>query len=313
MRTLLHALALGACLTVAARAVGPPPPQQVSITDAQADFCAGDYRSNLQKIATCLAAGQLKPTPLKRYELLMLRGERLLRLRQPAAAVVFESAANVLKNQGDVRRVAAAQALAVLVKASRATRYRPKPSPGTAPPPPLDIADPAQRKQAMKLLWEDRSANLAPAIEKALHGASLVPIEKLLPCVWELYTLELAATGNAEQTVATARKLDEHARGLIAQELVRVTRRVLRLNALANEPALSHNLGLEILSYRGLNSYERDELQQLADELVKIQHVLECGRRINRLVGGGGEAWDALLAGCAAARDVAQGAYDHRY
>ncbi len=306
MRTALVALGILLSLAAAGRAASLP-----SISDAQADFNTGNYRGCLQKISSLLTSNQVKPGSIERYDLLMLRGESMLHLRMAAAAAeAFDSAALVLKQQGDIPRVAAAKAVSVLIKASPGLVYKPKDSNGNTS---FDIINPDTRKEAMKLLLANRSAELTPAINQALQGASLVPLQKLLPAVWDLYALEFAATGSATQTDATVKKMGEHARKLIDQELTAQTRRLTELRNLANEPTLTSNGRQDSISYRGLTTHERDEIKSIANDLVKIQRVLEQGRRINHLLGGTGEAWDALLANCAEARDIAQEAYDRRY
>ena len=285
----------------------------LSIGDAQAAYGSGDYRGCLQKISSLLTTSTIKPASVERYDLLMLRGECMLKLKQAkGAADTFEAASKVLKTQGDVARVANAKAMSVLVKASPGLQYRSNGSTGDAAG--IDIVEPDSRKQAMKMLLDDRNRQLMPAINKAIEGTSLVPIQKLLPAVWEIYTLEFAAKGNADQTTATVKKMGQHARDLITSELDRLTSRLTELNNLANEPTISSNrVGPQTLSYRGLNSNERNELKEMMDYLLNIQQVCENARRINRLLGGTGEAWDALLADCAEARQVADQAYNRQY
>jgi hypothetical protein len=47
--------------------------------------------------------------------------------------------------------------------------------------------------------------------------------------------------------------------------------------------------------------------------VVSIQRAAVEGRRNNRRLGGDGVVWDAILADCAVARDVAQQAFDRRF
>ena len=109
-------------------------------------------------------------------------------------------------------------------------------------------------------------------------------------------------------------QLGEHARSLTAKELARVVSRLTYLRDLSREVTLSEG-PRQSISYRGLNSHERSELQELADYLVKIQAALGHARRVSRLIGSPGEEekWNALLADCATARDIAEEAYARRY
>src|SRR4051812_48364872 len=182
MRT---ALLLALCLiAVFATLVAPrglaAPAQQLSVADAQADLNAGDYPGCLRKISTLLASSSMKSDSPERYDSLMLRGECMLNLKQPiAAASAYEAASVVGKSQTDLPKIASAEAMAVLIKAARGMQYKPKSaSPGD---PAIDIVAPEPRKLAMKALFEDRRAELAPSIAAALKNSTLVPLPKLLP------------------------------------------------------------------------------------------------------------------------------------
>src|SRR5689334_1553723 len=54
-----------------------------SIDDAKADFAAGQYQGCLQKISRLLSPGISKPDPATPYDLLMLRGECMMQMKQP--------------------------------------------------------------------------------------------------------------------------------------------------------------------------------------------------------------------------------------
>src|SRR4051794_3281569 len=106
---------------VARAAPGP------TLEDARAHYVSGDYPACLRKIAVLLPSKPVKSDPADRYDLLMLRGECLLRLKQRQPATdAFESAAAVMKKHTDLPKAASATALAVLVKASPDLTYKPK-------------------------------------------------------------------------------------------------------------------------------------------------------------------------------------------
>jgi hypothetical protein len=303
-------VALGAILFLAAssRATAGAEPTPPKLTDdARADFKTGDYAACLKKLSGLLSSRSLKADSPERYDLLMLRGECMLKLKQrQAAAQAFDAAATGMKARGDLPRVAAATALSTLVKASPDLTYKPKNHPDLAG---IDVIEPSWRKEAMAALFEDLRDKLAPAVDDAIHSASLVPSHELLPRMWELYTVELASKGNAASTETKLEDLGGHAQELIGNDLNGMITRLDQLNDLASEPVLV-SAGI---SYRGLRTDEREELHRMADDLVKIQRTAENARRISRLLGRTGEHWDALLADCAVARDVAEQAYARRY
>ena len=305
MKTLLVVIGAIVSLTAAfqgvARAGAAP-----TLEDARADFASGDFTASLRKTSGLLSSKAGKSDLPERYDLLVLRGECLLRLKQrTASADAFEAAAAVMKKQSDLPRAASATSLAVLVKASPDLVYKPKKQAGSG----IDIAESSTRQEAMKALFDDLNAAVSPRVERALRDKSLVSTQGLLRDVWELYAVETAATGNASSTAAKLEQLGGHARSLTGDELDRITSRLEQLKDLASEPTWV----TQAMSYRGLNTGERNELRQIADYLMQIQRTVENGRRISRLFGRTGENWDTLLADCAVARDVAQEAYDRRY
>lgn len=318
MRVLPVALVAVVCLAAWTFALAPAPPAPPSIGEAQADFASGDYAGCLRKISSLLGTRQVKPGSPERYDLLVLRGECMLRLKQRAAAQeAFGAAAMVMKNRQDLPRVAAAKGMSVLVKESPGLTYKPgrksndqgASSPADAA---IDIVNPDSRKVAFQALYQDKAAELAPVIAKAMQDKSLVPINSLLPDAWELYTADFCAKGDAARTEDTLVALGAHARTLMGDELNGLIARREELRHLATEPTVS-GIGNQSISYRGLNSHERKELADMADQLMKIQRTAEDARRISRALGSTGENWDGLLADCAVARDVAQQAYDRRY
>jgi len=305
MRIHLVLISAVACLSVAFQGAAQAAPAG-TVDDARADLASGDYAGSLRKSSALLSSKPVKSDPAQRYELLILRGECLLRLKQrPAAVDAFEAAATVMKNQRDLPQAASATALAVLTKASPDLNYKPKKQAGSG----INIVELSSRQEAMKALFDDLNAGVAPRIDKALQDKSLVSTQALLRDLWELYTVELAAKGEAASTAAKLEALGGHARSLVGAELDRLTSRLEQLKDLASEPTWA----TEVMSYRGLNTNERNELRQIADYLMQIQHTVENGRRISRVLGRTGEGWDTLLADCAVARDVAQQTYDRRY
>jgi hypothetical protein len=309
MRRLIILLIVAAML--AAPSPAAPPSTQSIVDHARSAFASGDYAGCLRAVSRLLGSNAAPPGTVERYDLLLLRGECLLALRQQAAAAeVFEAAANVLNDRGDLKQTAAAKALAVLVRASPGLKYGSK----TTSPGGIDIVDPATRKDAINALRADRRAALAPDIEKALLDNSVIPTQELLPALWELYALEYVATGDVAETMADLVQLGQHARNLTAAEFARVLARLKHLRDLSREPALSDG-PRQMISYRGLNSHDSSELQELANYLVKIQAALGHARRVSRLIGSidEEEKWNALLADCAAARDIAEQAYAWRY
>jgi hypothetical protein len=177
-------------LTSLAQAAAP------SVADAQADFAAGQYRDALQKISVLLAGKSAGSQ--ERFDLLMLRGECMLRLKQSSlAADAFDAAARARRQQGDVKRLAEAKATAVLLSASRGLKFQPRGGGGGGGAEAIDVVAPEARRQAMAALLDERLAELTPRAAAAVEGTSLTPMMELLPAFADAYALELTATGDA--------------------------------------------------------------------------------------------------------------------
>jgi hypothetical protein len=311
-RSMLLSPALLAVLSLTLSTPAAPPPP-ATLADAQAAFAAKEYRPCLQKIAGALAGPEGKAGSPTRYDLLMLRGECMLHLKENRmAADSFTSAANVAKSKQDRKRQADAMALSLLIKASKPAGYTPAGNPSGEP---IDIVDPDSRKRAMSAFFADTLAAAKPKIEQAAQATSLPPIEEQIPKMRELYALEVAATGDAAQTLPLARALGQHARGLIGAEFTRIAARLDELATAASSPVLLDGRGAtsSILTPRGLTTPERNDLKQIADTLTQAERAAQQGRWIAHQSDGPEQAWDALLADCSELKSRAQQLWDHRY
>ena len=97
--TRIQFLLLGAVM-FAARAMAQ---QEVSFDAARVDAASGDHRAALQKIAKLLSSYKAPP-PAERYEILMLKAECQLQLKDRMGSVTtFKSAA---KSAGDLNQLA---------------------------------------------------------------------------------------------------------------------------------------------------------------------------------------------------------------
>jgi hypothetical protein len=282
-------------------------PEKPTLASAQADFAKGEYRPCLQKIAQVLAMPESKRNPQERYDLFMLRGECLLQLKSADIADdTFHSAATVLKGSDEMKKIADAEAVAILIKASPGLKYTPR----TAGAQPIDIVNPESRKAALQALFDDRLTVFKPKAVAANQSTNLVPIHELVPAINDLFLVELALTGETKQTLALGKELGAHARDLINGALRQINDRIQDLNMIANEPSTGT---LNQIGYRGLTSPERDELKSLANELVKIEEVSARARHMAQRMGGDPQTWDTILADVSDAKQLAQKTYDRRY
>lgn len=304
MRTLFSMTVLS--LVIAAPVLGAEP----SIAEAQADFQQGKYPGCLQKVAAILVGSEARQGSPGRYDLFLLRGECLLQMkRADLAADAFDAAARSVKGENDLKRVAPARAMAILIKSSANLAYRPK---GASAADAIDIVNPELRKKALEALLQDRLKDMQPQVDEALKATTLPPMAKTVPALLDAFMIELAATGDTKQSLPVGQSVGEHARGLIENQLQRISMRVDDLYDLASEPTLSSG-PREFLGPRGLTTPERDELKAIANELIMIKQVAQDGRRINRSIGGTGDMWDAVIVQVNDCEERTQRAYDRKY
>src|SRR4051794_1703465 len=91
-------LALVVCLGLSASAHA-----ELTVDDAKKDLEAGQYRQCLQKVSKLLVARTAQQDSPDRYDLLLMRGECLLQMKQASGAeAAFNSASSVMKSQADV-------------------------------------------------------------------------------------------------------------------------------------------------------------------------------------------------------------------
>lgn len=288
----------------------PPPP--ATLADAQAAYAAGQYRPCLQKIAGALSGPEGKAGSPTRYDLLMLRGECMLQLNERRlAGDAFTAAANVAKSKEDRQKMADAMAMSLLIKASKPNGYVPASDPSN----PIDIVNAESRKRAFASFFNDTLVAARPKLDQAASADSIKPIQDQLPKLRELYVLEVAATGDAAQTLPLARSLGQHARDLLTAEFQRLSARMDELAASAASPVILEGRGAtsDVLTPRGLTSPERDELKQIADALNQAERTAQQGRWIAHQTDGPVEAWNALVADCSELKSRGQQLWDQRY
>lgn len=262
--------------------------QPASIDDARADFGQGDYRAALQKIAKLLGPPN-EPLPGDRYDLLMLKAECQLQLKDRlGSATTFKSAA---KAAGDVKQLATARANALIVERSSNGKYTPSMSVGE---PSIDVVPLESRKAAMTRLEQELWSKNARDIDQAMQAESLPPIEKAFRVVADAYCLEMATTGEAKQTGVTLHELGSRAYRLMEAEVTRNARAVDQMGQLANS-ANGYGGGW-VVSARGLLPTERDQLRERMGYLSKIQARAREYREVAFRLGGDHDKWDALVA-----------------
>jgi hypothetical protein len=275
--------------------------------------------SDLDAIRAAMAAGEFQPAqkqidkqlfptpqdPARRYELLMLKGECRLQLKdRTGSSTAFKSAAKVA---GSAAELAAARANALIVERSTSGRYAPRAGSGGEP---IDIMAMESRKRAMNELRGEMWSQYKPKVEAAARAEQLPPIEAVFTPLAEMYCLELFAAGQASETGAVIQEIGGRAYRLMQAEVSKCGSRVDYLNQLANSAgsdARGWNTGR-----MGLTSPQRDEVKSIFTYLNKIgQRAIEY-RGIAARLGGNEGKWEALVADVVGLTAEADSLYNDR-
>jgi hypothetical protein len=298
----LRCAAILAVLTSASAPVLAQAPSS-GFDEIRAAMAAGDYQAAQKQIDR-----QLFPTPTDpaaRYELLMLKGECRLQLKDRAgASTAFKSAG---KTAGSAAELAAARANALIVERSTSGRYVPRAGSGGEP---IDIMAMDSRKRAMNELRGEMWSQYKPKVEAAARAEQLPPIEAAFTPLADIYCLELFANGQASDTEAVMKELGSRAYKLMQLEVTKCGSRVDFLNQLANSS------GADARGWStgrmGLTSQQRDEVKSMLAYLNKIgQRAIEY-RGIAARLGGNEGKWEALVADIVGLTAEAESLYNDR-
>jgi hypothetical protein len=289
------------------------------LTSAPALAFAQASSSDLDEIRTAMTAGeyqaavklidrQLFPMPrdpATRYELLMLRGECRLQLKdRTGASTAFKSAA---KAAGSTGELAAARANALIIERSTSGHYAPPAGKGGEP---IDIMAVDSRKRAMNELRGEMWSHYKPRVETALRAEELPPIEEVFTHLADMFFLELFADGQAPETDAVMRQLGRRAHALMQAEVLKCVARVDLLTQVANSSGTTSR-GWDS-GRLGLTSQQRDEVKVIVPYLHKIRERASEYRGIAARLGGEEAKWDALVADTVAAAAEAESLYNQR-
>jgi hypothetical protein len=263
--------------------------QAATLEDARFDYARGDYRAALQKTNKLLSTSLAPPTAADKYEILTLRGECQLQLKDRMGAVTsFKSA---VKCAADVNQFATARANAVIIERSSMGRYIPAYGVGKEP---IDVVAPDTRRQAMAALRDELWSKNQRQIETALKATTLPPIEKAFVPLADMYCLELAATGQTNETGQLMRDLGQQTYRLMRDDITRYARQIEQLSLTANSSGGGNN-GRWDDGPRGLFSTERNDLKNSVSYLVKLRDRATEYRTAASKLGGNEQRWDGLV------------------
>lgn len=268
--------------------LGAALPQLASLEEIRSAMAKAEYRPALDKINKLVFSSTKEMYPAERFELLMMKGECQLQLKdRMGAATSFKAAAKIAEN---LDQFAAAQANALIVEKSAMGVFSP---PYGSNEKPIDILSIDSRKKAMAILQRQIWSKSQPEIDAALRANTLPPIETAFSRMVDAYLLEGAATGDAKDTGKAMRELGSHAFGMMQAELKRLAWRVEQFNLLANAIEDDDD------DPRGLEMGERNELRSMLPYLAKIHERASDYRGLAARLEGDRQKWDALAADAA--------------
>ena len=169
------------------------------------------YHEALEGISKLLASG--KPADYDRIEMLMLRAECFLQLKQNTQALdTLEGIRKMTLQSASKKDEAAAVALSTLIRRSPGGKYTPKTGTDKSP---IDIMERTSRDTAFHALWADELANYQQTAKTAGAGTSLSAITTAADQMSALENLEMFVTSATTQSTAVGKTLIEGANRII--------------------------------------------------------------------------------------------------
>ena len=259
----------------AARPAAEPPPSVEEIKQLSSD---GKHREALQKLSRALALKGDAAAAYDRHELLRLKAEAHLNIKDTAAAAsAFAAAA---KEAPDDAARAADKAAELVVKRSKNLQFTPRPAKKGGKAEPIDIADPESRKAAYAALLEEEKAAAGPMLKSAAKAKSLPPIAEGLKRVGDLRMLELAATGADAEAAALVEDLSGRAHKLMDDAVQDMAKLVEAIETSANEmqrtavaghsPVNGRTMLYPSARRRGLTSRDAQDLKRIIGDMKKL-------------------------------------------
>lgn len=276
------------CASTRAPAAALPMP---TMNDLQQMYDAGQYHTCLQQIARVLPGSDRPNSGFDRLQLMLLRGECLMRLGARAAAYRAFVAAQA---SPEAKTALTARANVVLLEASNQFSYKP-PGGGQA----IDIQDPVSRRKAMAALFDANLQRNRPQIDTAAQAPSLGPIIDVLPKLKDLAALEVTATGGDKEIRPALSAIGRRARDLIEGALQQVDAQVAQVQQRANQPVMTPatpgSAWWVTAGRQGLDTNDRRQLQDAINSADSIYNATVQGRVTAEALGGKVDLWTALV------------------
>jgi hypothetical protein len=270
-----------------------------SMKEIRALFEAGKYKETLQGLNRVLALKGDAAAPYDRHELLRLKGETHLKLRDAkSAAAAFALA---VKEAPDEKSAAVDRATETVVKRSKNLAVTPRPTKARPKPEPIDVSDPEKREAAFEALLEEAKEAAAPKLKAAKGAKTLPPIVEAIESIRDLRALELAATGEDAQVQAMVTELSEQAHELMSDATQDMTELVDDIERAANDyveiampvrvPGSNRVTMERSHKKRGLNERDTKDLRRV---LADCEKLLPLAKGLAEYLGDSGKQFEAV-------------------
>jgi hypothetical protein len=230
---------------------------------------AGEYREALKGLSRIVALKGQAAAGYDRVEMLTLRGECQLQLRETKTALDSLDAAYkeaMLANRDGWEPLA----LAALVQNSPQFKYTPKTKTGPLAPKVVDILDRKERPAAYKALFDDLLGAAKKKVEAAQSSRNMTPILEAAKTTAALRAVEKAGTGETKLSKEMAEDLSRQAVILLSGPMTEMGLRVESIRNYANTISIvsytaRDGRGREYVNTvrqrRGLSQDDRDVLK----------------------------------------------------
>jgi hypothetical protein len=256
------------------------------------------YQDLLKGVTKALALRGAASQPYNRADLLMLRGEAYLHLKQNSqAADSFAQAAKAASDDPD--KSAIAQATDLLIKRSKPTGYLPRTAstqPAVKQGTPLPIIDKEERKIAFAALLDDELTAAAPKVKAATNGNSLMPVIEAARVMIDLRSIEIAAGEGDAKTKSIAERLGQRAHTLIDGALKSMNTRVEQVWSSASTSYSTQSqttLRTRVYGMKGMTSVESGDLKNV---IATCEKIVPVANDLSTVTGGTELSGDATEA-----------------
>jgi hypothetical protein len=269
---------------------------------------AGQYRICLQQIGRVLRSGNAAKD-YDHYDLLLLRGECLLHLEDPATARLAYVAAAKSPVAEQARE---GRATALLLQRSTKLMYLPRSDNETGDG--INVTSKEGRTRALRAFLDDELRVNAPQFRRAASAENLVPISDVLPQLADLYAVERTAAGGDAKLRPILESIGRRARTLIDRELDLREQVIDAIESRANQridaPAYGGRWWWGGDVRRGLYTPDRRELRDLIDYLQRVEGTAKLGQQLAVSFDADAKLWDPLIARASKAVRHAQDVLD---